>query len=172
MGILQFICSKLISLFKCQQRFQIDGFVFGFLHFCRVNFIKQELNNMEVPIVLGEILHFLAINQRSSEQPVIRKIAAISIFVCCTCSIVALLALLPTSVTRFLVRNSVGKSWSSTAVDAFCNNLLQLLEPPDWAFLREKQSQIAFLFEDDYHCGPRQMSEESDRSQSKSPMPI
>lgn len=38
--------------------------------------------------------------------------------------------------------------------------LIQLLEPPDWAFLREKQSQIAFLFGDDDHWGPLQMSEE------------
>ncbi|XP_074370684.1 uncharacterized protein LOC141711884 [Apium graveolens] len=167
----------------------------------KVNFIKQELDNIEVPIVLVahsigcyisvELLRrfspkviyciklypFLAINKISFQQAVIRKTAA-SPFLCATLSsIVALLGLLPASLTRFLVRNSVGKSWSSTAVDALCDNLLQyhvmqnvffmarrefikLLEPPDWAFLREKQSQIAFLFGDDDHWGPLQMSEE------------
>ncbi|WOG98267.1 hypothetical protein DCAR_0417608 [Daucus carota subsp. sativus] len=167
----------------------------------KLDFIKQELNNIEVPIVLIahsigcyisiellrrssakviyciELYPFLEINKRSSQQSVIRKVAA-SPFLCATLSsIVALLGLLPANVTRYLVRNSVGKSWSSTAVDALCDNLLQynvmqnvffmartefikLLEPPDWAFLRDKRNQIAFLFGDDDHWGPLEMSEE------------
>ncbi|KAK1404678.1 Lipid droplet-associated hydrolase [Heracleum sosnowskyi] len=167
----------------------------------KVNFIKQELNNIEVPIVLVahsigcyisiellrrfspkviyciELYPFLAVNNKSFKQSIIRKTAA-SPFLCASLSsIAALLGLLPTSLTRFLVRQSVGKSWSSTAVDALCNNLLQyhvmqnvffmartefikLLKSPDWAFLRKKQSQIAFLFGDDDHWGPLQMSEE------------
>lgn len=167
----------------------------------KVNFINQELNNIEVPIVLVahsigcymsiellrrfspkvlyciELYPFLAINKKSFQQSVIRKITASPFSCAMLSSIVALLGLLPASLTRFLARNSVGKSWSSTAVDALCDNLLQyhtmqnvffmartefikLSEPPDWAFLREKQSQIAFLFGDDDHWGPLQMSEE------------
>ncbi|THG12104.1 hypothetical protein TEA_027196 [Camellia sinensis var. sinensis] len=42
-------------------------------------------------------------------------------------SVVGLLGLLPTRASRFLVTKSVGKSWSTTAVDALCTHVLQAL---------------------------------------------
>ncbi|KAF7148737.1 hypothetical protein RHSIM_Rhsim03G0067100 [Rhododendron simsii] len=92
-------------------------------------------------------------------------------------SAVGLLGLLPTKASRFLVRHSVGKSWCTSAVEALCTHVLQyhvmrnvlflamtefktLSETPDWSFMREKQSQIAFLFGAEDHWGPLQMFDE------------
>lgn len=39
--------------------------------------------------------------------------------------------------------------------------LYQLSEKPDWAFMREKQNNLAFLFGIDDHWGPLSMFEEA-----------
>lgn len=41
-------------------------------------------------------------------------------------SVVALLGALPAWISRFLVKNSVGKAWTSSANDALCTHLLQV----------------------------------------------
>ncbi|KAK1310483.1 hypothetical protein QJS10_CPA08g01395 [Acorus calamus] len=91
-------------------------------------------------------------------------------------SCAALLGLFPKWASSSLVKSSVGKSWSSTAVDATCNDLLQyhtvrnalymamtefkkLSEDPDWMFIRGKRDRIAFLFGIDDHWGPLSLFE-------------
>ncbi|KAK9289938.1 hypothetical protein L1049_008100 [Liquidambar formosana] len=123
---------------------------------------------------------FLALNPESSEQSYIRKITASPILCAIFGSVVAFLGLLPRWASRFIVIKSLGKSWSDTAVEAACTHLLKyhtvrnifflamtefkkLTETPDWAFMREKQGQIAFLFGMDDHWGPLSMYEEISR---------
>jgi len=120
---------------------------------------------------------FLAVNTRSSEQSIIRRLAISPILSVACSSAVGLLGLLPTKASLFLARNSVAKSWSACAVEALCTQVLQyhvmrnvlylamtefkkLPETPDWSFLREKQSRIAFLFGADDHWGPLHMFDE------------
>ncbi|XP_037492428.1 uncharacterized protein LOC105635839 isoform X6 [Jatropha curcas] len=90
---------------------------------------------------------------------------------------IASLGVLPRCISRIIVSNSIGKSWSATAVDAACSHLLQyhsfrnmifmaltefrkLSETPNWEFMRENQSKMAFLFGVDDHWGPLEMFEE------------
>ncbi|KAI8562936.1 hypothetical protein RHMOL_Rhmol03G0074600 [Rhododendron molle] len=167
----------------------------------KMDFIKLELQNIEVPIILVghsigsymsiEVLRrlpekvvyciglypFLAVNTRSSEQSSIRRLAKSPILSAAASFAVGLLGLLPTKASRFLVQHSVGKSWCTSAVEALCTHVLQyhvmrnvlflamtefkkLSETPDWKFMREKQSQIAFLFGAEDHWGPLQMFDE------------
>ncbi|XP_021892478.1 lipid droplet-associated hydrolase isoform X2 [Carica papaya] len=115
----------------------------------KMDFVKQELQNREVPIVLVghsigsyislEMLRrstekviycigvypFLAVNQYSRTQSHIRKIAASPILSVIICLLVALLGLLPVWASRLIVSKSVGISWSATAVDATCTHLRQ-----------------------------------------------
>ncbi|KAH1070935.1 hypothetical protein GLYMA_03G200300v4 [Glycine max] len=89
----------------------------------------------------------------------------------------ASLGLLPVQALRFLVRKSLGKSWSANAVEAACSHLSQyhtmrnvlymamtefrkLSEAPDWIFMRERKAQLAFLFGVDDHWGPLHLLEE------------
>ncbi|XP_050380649.1 uncharacterized protein LOC126797927 isoform X1 [Argentina anserina] len=184
----------------------------------KTDFIKQELQNIAVPLLLAlscccvlcELIHdllqvghsigsyismemfkmspekvtycvglypFLTVNPLSTKQTSIAKTAE-SRFVCVALSfIVALLGLLPRSLLRFVVRTFLGKSWSAAAVEAACSHLVKyhtmrnilylaktefqkLSETPDWAFMRENQQKIAFLFGIDDHWGPMQMFEE------------
>ncbi|GMP98657.1 hypothetical protein CsSME_00046463 [Camellia sinensis var. sinensis] len=120
---------------------------------------------------------FLAVNTESSKQATIKRLATSPILSAAVSSVVGLLGLLPTKASRFLVTKSVGKSWSTTAVDALCTHVLQyhvirnvlflamtefkkLSETPDWTFMRGKQSRIAFLFGVGDHWGPLQMFDE------------
>lgn len=77
----------------------------------------------------------------------------------------ALLGFLPISASRFIAKNTVGKSWSTTAIDALCTSVLkyhtmrnvlymamtefeELVKEPDWEFMRTKRNRIAFLYGD------------------------
>ncbi|KAM3266339.1 lipid droplet-associated hydrolase isoform X1 [Capsicum annuum] len=120
---------------------------------------------------------FLAVNTKSSTQTIIKKIAASRILCTGVSSIVAVLGLLPAWISRILVKNSVGNSWCPSAVEALCTHVLRyhtvqnmlymamtefekLSEVPDWSFMREKKSQMAFLFGVDDHWGPLDLYEE------------
>ncbi|XP_059462598.1 uncharacterized protein LOC132191540 [Corylus avellana] len=167
----------------------------------KMDFIKQELENTEVPILLvghsiGSYIAldmfrrssekvayciglypFLALNPQSREQSIIGKIIASQSLSAALSLIVASLGFLPIRALRFILTNSLGKSWSTVAVEAACSHLVQyhtmrnvlfmamtefkkLTETPDWAFVREKQEKLAFLFGVDDHWGPLQMFEE------------
>ncbi|KAI3447416.1 hypothetical protein Pfo_004081 [Paulownia fortunei] len=167
----------------------------------KISFIEQELQDVEVPIVLvghsiGSYISFeifkrshkkviyciglypfLAVNTASSTQSSIRRIAASPTLCTALSSIGALLGMLPALISRFLVKKSIAKSWSSSAVEVLCTHVLQyhtmrnmlfmamtefqkLPEKPDWDFIRGKKSQIAFLFGLDDHWGPLHLYEE------------
>uniref|UniRef100_A0A803L327 Uncharacterized protein n=1 Tax=Chenopodium quinoa TaxID=63459 RepID=A0A803L327_CHEQI len=102
---------------------------------------------------------FLALNSKSSKQTVIRKLAESSIVCSLVSSIVALLGVVP-SLSRFIVKTTLGNSWSAAAIDAACSHLLKFSEAPDWDFLKAKPNQIAFLFGIDDHWGPLSLFEE------------
>ncbi|CAN7010548.1 unnamed protein product [Brassica rapa subsp. trilocularis] len=167
----------------------------------KVEFIRQELESVKVPIILVghsigsyislEILRkcsekvlyciglypFLTLNQQSTKQSLIGKLAASSLLSATASFLVASLGLLPMSAARRLVSYSLGASWSDTAVQATCTHLRQyhtmrnvlymamtefreLAAEPDWEFMRENQSKLAFLFGIDDHWGPLQLFEE------------
>ncbi|XP_010464882.1 PREDICTED: lipid droplet-associated hydrolase-like isoform X2 [Camelina sativa] len=167
----------------------------------KMDFIRQELEKVKVPIVLVghsigsyiclEILRkfskkvvyciglypFLTLNQQSTTQSFIGKLAASSVLSATASFLIASLRLLPMSAARLLVAKSVGASWSDTAVQAACTHLrqyhtmrnvlfmaksefIQLAAEPDWDFMRENQSKLAFLFGIDDHWGPLQLFEE------------
>ncbi|KAJ9184552.1 hypothetical protein P3X46_004266 [Hevea brasiliensis] len=177
-------------LFSLQQ--QIDH---------KVDFIEQELKNIGVPIVLvghsiGSYISietlrrssekvkyyiglypFLMLNPLSEKQISIKKIAESSILSALLSFSIASVGVLPRCASRTIVSNSIGKSWSATAVNAACSHLLQyhtfrnmifmaltefrkLSETPDWAFMRENRSKMAFLFGVDDHWGPLEMFDE------------
>ncbi|KAI3874509.1 hypothetical protein MKX03_004839 [Papaver bracteatum] len=167
----------------------------------KVAFINQEIQNTEIPIFLVghsigshmslEVFRslpervkycvglypFLSSNKESVAQTVIEKISMSSILCSAISCIVSALGLLPRRLTRFLVKKSVGKSWSTASVEALCGHLLQyhtmrnilflaktefekFAQEPDWMFMKEKQDQISFLFGIDDHWGPLTMFEE------------
>ncbi|KAL2554222.1 alpha/beta-hydrolase superfamily protein [Forsythia ovata] len=120
---------------------------------------------------------FLAVNTVSSTQSVIRRLAASQILCAALSSIGGLLGKMPAQMSGVVVKKFIGKSWSSSAVVSLCTCVLQyhtirnmlfmamtefekLSEKPDWAFMREKKSQIAFLFGVDDHWGPLHLYEE------------
>ncbi|XP_015898831.3 uncharacterized protein LOC107432244 isoform X1 [Ziziphus jujuba] len=115
----------------------------------KMDFIKQELQNNGIPIVLvghsiGSYIcielfkrapekvryciglyPFLALNQESKAQAIIGKIAASPTLSLVICFIVALLGMLPICALRLIVKQSFGKSWSATAVDSVCSHLVK-----------------------------------------------
>ncbi|RWR97104.1 lipid droplet-associated hydrolase [Cinnamomum micranthum f. kanehirae] len=154
----------------------------------KVDLIKQEVANKEIPIILvghsiGSYISleifkrlpqqvkyyiglypFMSMNEKSSVQSRLVKITASSILRGAVSFSIALLGLLPNSASELLVRNLIGQSWSTTAIEAACTRLLrfhtmqnvlymamtefqkfQLSEEPDWTFMREKRKQIAFF---------------------------
>ncbi|XP_058087039.1 uncharacterized protein LOC131234292 isoform X2 [Magnolia sinica] len=131
----------------------------------------------EVKYTVG-LYPFLAMSKESRVQSMLVKITAFQVLCTAVSSILALIGLLPNWASGFLVRKLVGgRSWSATAVEATCTHLLKyhamqnilymaktefskLSEEPEWEFIREKQSQIAFLFGIDDHWGPLTMFEE------------
>ncbi|KAJ4705367.1 Lipid droplet-associated hydrolase [Melia azedarach] len=167
----------------------------------KMDFVSQELQNTEVPIVLvghsigsyitvemlkrssEKVIYciglypFLALNQQSVKQSIIGKISASSIASAALSFTISSLGILPSTALRFLVSQSLGRSWSATAVEATCTHLSQyhvmrnilfmaetefkkLSETPDWEFMRKNQGKLAFLYGIDDHWGPLQMFEE------------
>ncbi|KAG8374051.1 hypothetical protein BUALT_Bualt11G0090700 [Buddleja alternifolia] len=167
----------------------------------KISYIEQELQDVEQPIVLvghsigsyisleifkrfqQKVIYciglypFLALNIASSTQSSIRRLAMTPSLCAALSYIGALLGKLPDPISRFLVTKSMGKSWSSSAVEVLCTHVLQyhtirnmlfmamtefkkLPEKPDWDFIRGKKSQIAFLFGLDDHWGPLHVYEE------------
>ncbi|KAG5253049.1 UPF0554 protein [Salix suchowensis] len=114
----------------------------------KVDFIKQELQNIELPIILVghsigsyislEMLRslekvtyliglypFLMLNPLSKQQSNIENVAESSILSALLSFSVATLGLLPQCTLRFMLSKSLGSSWSDTAIDAACSHLLQ-----------------------------------------------
>ncbi|XP_057805327.1 uncharacterized protein LOC131020493 [Salvia miltiorrhiza] len=167
----------------------------------KINFIEQELQDVEVPIILvghsigsyislemlkrsrKKVIYciglypFLAVNTASSTQSSIRRLA-MSPALCTGISFIgAMLGALPSGITNFFLKISIGKSWSSSAAEALCTHVLKyhtirnvlymamtefqtLPDKPDLEFITSKRSQIAFLFGLDDHWGPLHLYEE------------
>ncbi|KAM5559383.1 hypothetical protein ABKV19_020834 [Rosa sericea] len=118
-------------------------------HTKKMDFIKQELQNTAVPLLLvghsiGSYISmemfrrspekvtycvglypFLALNPESTKQALIGKIAESRIVCVALSFIVALLGLLPISLLRLIVLTFLGKSWSAAAVEAACSHLVK-----------------------------------------------
>ncbi|XP_031285174.1 lipid droplet-associated hydrolase [Pistacia vera] len=115
----------------------------------KMDFIGQELQNTEVPIILVghsigsyisvEVLKrslekviycvglypFLALNRQSIKQSIIGKIAASSFISAAVSFAIASLGLLPRRALTVVVSKSFGSSWSGTAVEVACTHLSQ-----------------------------------------------
>ncbi|KAK8473628.1 hypothetical protein PHAVU_001G194040 [Phaseolus vulgaris] len=167
----------------------------------KIDFIREELQNIEIPILLvghsiGSYMSieifkkspekvkyciglypFLTLNLQSTNQLFIGKIAKSQVLAAALSYLIASLGLLPVQALRFMVRKSLGKSWSVNAVEAACSHLSQyhtmrnvlylamtefrkLSEAPDWTFMRERKAQLTFLFGVDDHWGPLSLLEE------------
>ncbi|CAH8359924.1 unnamed protein product [Eruca vesicaria subsp. sativa] len=167
----------------------------------KVDYIRQKMEGAKVPIILVahsigsyislDILRkfsekvvycvglypFLTLNKQSTKQLLIGKLAASSVLSATASFLIASLRLLPMWAARLLVSNSLGASWSDTAVQATCTHLrqyhtmrnvlymamtefIELAAEPDWEFMREHQSKLAFLFGIDDHWGPLHLFEE------------
>ncbi|KAJ4837451.1 hypothetical protein Tsubulata_015302 [Turnera subulata] len=115
----------------------------------KADFVRQEMQNVEVPIVLvghsigsyislemlrrcsGKVTYFLGlypflmVNQQSRAQSVIGNIAESSILSAILSCAAASLGLLPKIASRLIVSKTIGNSWSDTAIEASCSHLLQ-----------------------------------------------
>ncbi|XP_042376703.1 lipid droplet-associated hydrolase-like isoform X1 [Zingiber officinale] len=115
----------------------------------KVDFIKQEFQNNEVPIILvghsiGSYIclevfkrlpqqvkyviglyPFLTLNKNSFKQSIIGLIARSSVISAAISYFASLLRSLPISVQDNMVRQFLGKTWSATAVAVTCSHLLQ-----------------------------------------------
>ncbi|CAH2054025.1 unnamed protein product [Thlaspi arvense] len=155
----------------------------------KIDFIRQELESVKVPIILvghsiGSYIS-LEILRKCSEKNVTKSCCSLrSSLLSATASfLIASLRVLPMWAARRLVSNSLGASWSDTAVQATCTHLRQyhtmrnvlfmamtefreLAAEPDWDFMRENQSKLAFLFGIDDHWGPLQLFEEESLSKN------
>ncbi|XP_031484607.1 uncharacterized protein LOC116253756 isoform X2 [Nymphaea colorata] len=170
-------------------------------HTQKIDFVNQELQSTRTPIVLvghsiGAYISlqifkqissqvqftiglypFLTLNKKSLQQSIIRIITRSAVLSTFLSTTAAVLGLIPSFASKVLVRISMGKQWSTTAVEATCSHLLQynavrnmcfmamtefekFSEEGDWEFVREKQDQIAFLFGTDDHWGPLSLFEE------------
>ncbi|KAF3337312.1 hypothetical protein FCM35_KLT17899 [Carex littledalei] len=124
----------------------------------------------KVKVYVG-LYPFLTLNRNSSMQSTIGMVSRSSILSGAVSLLVSLIGSLPTHISEKIVKRLLGPTWSFTAIDATCTHLLgyhtmrnvlymamtefrELLEEPDWLFLRQKKDQIAFLFGDDDHWGP------------------
>ncbi|KAF5473916.1 hypothetical protein F2P56_005863 [Juglans regia] len=118
-------------------------------HTKKVDFIIQELENLEVPILLvghsigsymaNDVFRrssekvtyciglypFLAVNSQSWWQSIIGKIVESQVLSVALSCIAASLGSLPSSAYRLILTNSVGSSWSAAAVEATCSHLVQ-----------------------------------------------
>ncbi|KAL8245364.1 hypothetical protein R6Q59_011622 [Mikania micrantha] len=167
----------------------------------KINFIEQELQALEVPLIvvghsIGSFMSleifkripekvayfialypFLTVNAKSQQQSIIKKISRSRLQSNMISATVALLGFLPISASRFIAKVSLGKSWSTTAIDALCTSVLkyhtmrnvlylamtefeELAKVPDWEFMRKKRNRIAFLYGDDDHWAPLYMHDE------------
>jgi len=130
----------------------------------------------QVKLTVG-LYPFITLNKDSLKQRMI-GVTAMSSFLSIAISLLAsFLGSAPSWIKSTLVRRCIGRSWSSTAVDATCSDLLKyhtirnvlymantefkkLSDDPDWAFMRRTKHKISFLFGIDDHWGPSSVFEE------------
>ncbi|XP_031484608.1 uncharacterized protein LOC116253756 isoform X3 [Nymphaea colorata] len=115
----------------------------------KIDFVNQELQSTRTPIVLvghsiGAYISlqifkqissqvqftiglypFLTLNKKSLQQSIIRIITRSAVLSTFLSTTAAVLGLIPSFASKVLVRISMGKQWSTTAVEATCSHLLQ-----------------------------------------------
>ncbi|KAI3706550.1 hypothetical protein L6452_24366 [Arctium lappa] len=115
----------------------------------KIDFIQQELQALEVPLVvvghsIGSFISleifkripekvayfiglypFLTVDAESHQQAIIEKIARSQLTSSLISATMALLGLLPIWGSRFIAKISLAKQWSTTALDALCTSLLK-----------------------------------------------
>ncbi|RVW20829.1 Lipid droplet-associated hydrolase [Vitis vinifera] len=107
----------------------------------KMDFIQHELKNIDAPILLvghsiGAYISMEMFRRSPDKERGSLALAlqfslsdknGLSPILCAALSsIVAFLGLLPRWASGFIVSNSLGKSWSSTAVEALCSHLLKV----------------------------------------------
>ncbi|KAK9755317.1 hypothetical protein RND81_01G017600 [Saponaria officinalis] len=166
----------------------------------KIDFIAHELQSSHIPVILvghsvGSYISieifkraspkvnyfvglypFLTLNAKSYKQTAIKKLTESRLLCFIFSLFVTMMGLIP-SCSRYIVKKTIGSTWSDTAVDAGCSHLLKyhtirnvlfmaktefqkFSGAPDWKFLGAKQDQIAFLFGIDDHWGPLSLFEE------------
>ncbi|KAJ8432059.1 hypothetical protein Cgig2_016338 [Carnegiea gigantea] len=168
----------------------------------KIDFIAHELENNNTPVILVghsigshiSIEIFKRISHKESHSSLLTSLPPIAVIVdssgfylsvirglsgflsSLVSSIVAMLGLIPRW-SKFIVKKTLGNSWSPTAVEAACSHLIKyhmmrnmlfmartefqmFSDAPDWEFLRAKQDQLAFLFGIDDHWCPLSLFEE------------
>jgi hypothetical protein len=137
----------------------------------KIDFIRQELESVKVPIILVghsigsyislELLKkfsdkvvyciglypFLTLNQQSTKQSLIGKLAASSVLSATASFLIASLRLLPMSAARLLVSKSIGASWSDTAVQATCTHLRQYHTMRNVLFMAKSEFREVLFFQ-------------------------
>ncbi|XP_022963429.1 lipid droplet-associated hydrolase isoform X1 [Cucurbita moschata] len=167
----------------------------------KIEFVRQELQNKDIPLLLvghsigsyisielyrkfqDQVVYciglhpFMMVNRQSRQQFLIGKLAGSRLLSTLVSSFVALLGVLPSRVSSFVVSKTIGKSWSRTASEAACTYLLKyhvmrnilfmalsefekLSETPDWAFMKKSSRKLSFLFCMDDHWAPMHVFEE------------
>ncbi|XP_022979068.1 lipid droplet-associated hydrolase-like [Cucurbita maxima] len=167
----------------------------------KIEFVKQELQNKEIPLLLvghsigspisielcrwfpDRVVYciglypFMMVNRQSRWQLLIEKLAGSPLLSTLFSSFAALLGVLPVRASSFVVKKTIGKSWSRTASEAACSHLLKyhtmrnvlymaktefekLSETPDWKFMKKASEKLSFLFCKDDHWAPMHVFEE------------
>lgn len=120
---------------------------------------------------------FLTMNRDSAWQSLLTKSAMSRIVSVGVSSFAALVGLFPTWFHQGLIKRLLGRSWSSDAVHVACTYLLRysmvrnftfmgmtefkkLQENLDWAFIKDQENRMTFLFGIDDHWGPLSLFEE------------
>ncbi|KAJ8899124.1 hypothetical protein K2173_010564 [Erythroxylum novogranatense] len=140
------------KLFSLQQ--QIDH---------KVDFIQQELQKKEIPIVLvghsigayisietlrrcqDKVIYyvglypFLMFNPLSKKQPTYKKVSESPVISALLSFCIGSLGLLPKCARRSLVSKTIGKSWSAPAIDAACSHLLRYHTFRNMLFLAQSE---------------------------------
>ncbi|KAG7034477.1 hypothetical protein SDJN02_04206, partial [Cucurbita argyrosperma subsp. argyrosperma] len=115
----------------------------------KIEFVKQELQNKEIPLLLvghsigspisielcrwfpDRVVYciglypFMMVNRQSRWQLLIEKLAGSPLLSALFSSFAALLGVLPVRASSFVVKKTIGKSWSRTASEAACSHLLK-----------------------------------------------
>ncbi|CAN0847386.1 Lipid droplet-associated hydrolase [Linum grandiflorum] len=118
---------------------------------------------------------FMMSNPLSKKQASISKVSRSRFLSGLMSFMVAFIGILPKWLARYMVLKYIGNStWSNSAVETaqgyllkyhVFRNMLHMVmtefkEAPDWEFMRENHSRMAFLFGVDDHWGPLQLCED------------
>ncbi|CAN1306515.1 Lipid droplet-associated hydrolase [Linum perenne] len=152
----------------------------------KVDYISQELQDTEVPVVLvghsigsyiametfrrkqNKVIYviglypFIMLNPLSKEQAIIGRISSSPLLSGLISLLVAFVGLiLPEWLSTYMAVKYIGNSsLSRSAVETARTHLLKFSQAPDWEFMRDNHSKMAFLFGVGDYWGPLEVYEE------------